>query len=359
MDHLGPQPVRVEARTTYPLQTASPRVRLSGFQSHLVDFGVSLEVSPTLERDEYESLVSGRSPIRRARILAGAARRLARARHGADRLLLVHRLLFLAALPGLDPPRRLDAYDFDDALFAAVPGVGIPGARFLKREASRWQTYVRRSRLVLAGNDYLAAHALEHARGRVEVLPSCIAPEAYLLRTHRDADPVTVGWVGSPSTSPYLEPVLAAIERVNRSRSGPRVRMIAVGARLRYSAPWLELRAWSEQGQYADLAEFDVGVMPMPDDEWARGKCGYKLLQYFAAGVPAIASPVGVANQMLADGRGLTASSVADWERGIRELAADSRARAERGSACRAFVGERFSYDRWAPELARLLRDLE
>ena len=98
--------------------------------------------------------------------------------------------------------------------------------------------------------------------------------------------------------------------------------------------------------------------MPLPDDEWTRGKCGYKLLQYFAAGVPAVASPVGVNRAIVGEERGMLASSNDDWFKALEMLVRDAQARREMGSNARQFVEAKYSYERWAPELAGMLKSL-
>jgi glycosyltransferase involved in cell wall biosynthesis len=102
-----------------------------------------------------------------------------------------------------------------------------------------------------------------------------------------------------------------------------------------------------------------VGIMPLPDNDWSRGKCGYKLLQYFSAGVPAIASPVGVAPSLIGEEHGLTARSADDWKVALESLLGDVEERRERGAAARKFVERNYSYQRWAPELAALFRSLD
>jgi glycosyltransferase involved in cell wall biosynthesis len=106
------------------------------------------------------------------------------------------------------------------------------------------------------------------------------------------------------------------------------------------------------------LTEIDVGVMPLPDNPWTQGKCGYKLLRYFAAGLPVIASPVGANKDLVAGGRGIGASSAAEWADAIGALAREADVRRQMGSAGRTFVEREYSYQVWAPRLAGLLRDL-
>ena len=176
--------MHVRARTTYPLAAAGPRVRLAQFVEPLRAHGVEMSVESTLSDSEYATINSDAPRASKARALARAALRLPRRVRG-EVPVLIHRLLFLAAMPGIDPPRQVDAYDFDDALFVGSIGRRNVGGRLLKREAARWHKYVTRARLVIAGNEYLASHALQHATGAVEVVPSCVAPEDYELSPHR------------------------------------------------------------------------------------------------------------------------------------------------------------------------------
>jgi glycosyltransferase involved in cell wall biosynthesis len=251
--------------------------------------------------------------------------------------------------------RHVDAYDFDDALFV---GSTLPWNRrysWLKQEAAHCRTYLSRARLVIAGNEYLADYA-RHSAQRVEVIPSCVDPSIQPLTEHAEREVVRVGWIGSVSTSAYLRPVVPVFERLNAH--GLRAKLVVVGGREIIQAPWVEHRRWSLETERRDLATFDIGIMPMPDNDWTRGKCGYKLLQYFAAGVPAVASPVGVNRTMLAEERGRLAGTEDEWLSTLTELVKDAKLREEMGKAARVFVEREYSYQRWAPELAAMLREL-
>lgn len=316
--------------------------------------GLDLEFRPTLTAEQYAMLSSSASPVRKAVAVVESAARSALGVATHD-LLLIHRLRLLSPLPGVDPPRHLDAYDLDDALFLGSPADNNRHYQWAKQEARRCVACMRRARLVIAGNAYLAAHAKEHAAW-VEVIPTCIDPERQPLRRHRAAEVVTVGWIGSHTTSAYLKPILPVLARLNRDRIV--ARLVIVGANGGVREAWTEHRAWSLEEEPDLLASFDIGLMPMPATEWARGKCGYKLLQYFSAGVPAIASPVGVAPELLADGRGLTATTPEEWHTVLAGLIADADERRERGTAARAYVEREYSYQRWAPELGALLKSL-
>jgi glycosyltransferase involved in cell wall biosynthesis len=350
----GTAPLRILGQTAYPPTAASARVRVANYIPFLREHGVGLEYSPTLSDAEYGLLASPAPPARKARVLLASAARAARHDDRYD-LLLVHRLRLLSPAPGLDPPRRLDAYDLDDALFLGSPADVNRRFQWAKQEARRCVACLRRARVVIAGNAFLAARAREHAR-RVEVIPTCVDCDRQPLRAHAAVEVVTVGWIGSHTTIGYLKPVLPLLAQLNEGRL--RARLVVIGGDTGVRERWIEHRAWSLQAEPDALASFDVGIMPLPESDWARGKCGYKLLQYFSAGVPAVATPVGVNSEMIGEERGLLASSPPQWRSALERLIADPDRRREAGTAARAFVEREYSYRRWAPVLAEVLRSL-
>lgn len=351
---MAARPV-VTAVSMYPLVTPAPRVRIAAYVARAERSGLAMSFQPTLTDQEYR-IAAGPGNIPRKVALAGrAALRLGRARRADADAFIVHRLATPTPIPGFEPPRQLDLYDFDDALHVGAVGAGNRRLAAVKQERARWATYVSRARVVVAGNAYLAEAAAPMAQ-RVEVIPSCVDPGGQTLRRHNDAGPVVVGWIGTPSTAVYLPPVVRAVEEV-RSK-GHDVVMHIVGATWRQSRPWLTCRQWSLTNEAADLASFDIGVMPLPDDPWTRGKCGYKLLQYHSAGVPSVCSPVGVNADIAAGGGGLTATDRAGWVRALTELVGSADIRRERGLVGRADVEARFSVDVWGPRFVDLLFDL-
>jgi glycosyltransferase involved in cell wall biosynthesis len=344
----------VLARTLYPASAASARVRVASFRSPLADHGIELDFDAALTPKEHATLVGDRSlPLKLGPVARGSARALRSALRSAD-VHLVHRLAGPVRLPGLER-RKIGVYDFDDALF--IGSMSRANVRFerLKDEHGRWGDYVRAASVVTAGNAYLADAARPLAR-RVEIVPSCVDPAGQRLRVHGDVEILTIGWIGSPSTAAYLRPVVRAVEQLRGK--GMAARLVVVGAEIDGAPPWVEQRRWSEESQEADLRSFDVGVMPLPDDPWTRGKCGYKLLQYLNAGVPAVVSSVGVNRDIvLGSGAGALVEREEDWVDALAELIGDPAARAERGAAGRRFAEREFSYEVWTPRLAELLRD--
>lgn len=348
----GTAPLRILGATAYPLTVASARVRLASYVPLLRPHGIELDYRPTLTDSEYAVLGSTASPVRKAAVLAGSAWRAAGSRDGHD-LMLVHRLHLLTPLPMVDPPRHLDVYDIDDALFLGSTAEVNRGFQWAKQEARRSVDCMRRARVVVAGNAFLASRAREHA-DRVEVIPTCVDPERQPLHDHSPAEVATIGWIGSRTTSLYLQAVLPALAELNRDRI--RARLVLVGADQRLQAHWIEHHPWSLATETEHLARFDIGIMPLPDTDWARGKCGYKLLQYFSAGIPAVASPVGVNAELIGRDHGCLASSPEEWRTALDALISDVDRRRESGGAARSFVEREYSYQRWAPELAGVLK---
>ncbi|MGA2009575.1 MAG: glycosyltransferase family 4 protein [Solirubrobacteraceae bacterium] len=347
--------LEVDAGSAYPVLTAGARVRVVAYIPFLRAHGVDLRFSSYVGCDEYRLMSGGGRHLAKVAVTARCAARVSRRAQRPGSLLMVHRLLSLVPVPGRDPPPVVNVYDFDDALFDESGAAGNGRWHRLKRERRRCLEHLRRATLVLAGNEYLASHASRYAK-RVEILPSCVDPSVQRLRRHRDVDVPTVGWVGSATTAPYLRELLPVFRALNRDRVT--IRLLTVGAGRLPHEPWLEQRRWELESETDLLASLDIGVMPLPDDPWTRGKCGYKLLRYYAAGVPVVASPVGVNRRLLELGGGLAASSAEQWRSALCELASDPLARRQSGLAGRRLVESDFSYQRWAPELSTMLRSV-
>lgn len=347
--------LRVAAESAYPTIAASSRVRVAAFAPFLRGHGVDLTFHAHVSNDEYGVLSRPDARAAKAVVVARCAARVARYSRSPDALVMVHKLLSLVPIPTRDPPWRLDVYDLDDALFHETASSENWPFGVLKRGRERCNAHLARARLVLAGNAYLASYAMDRAR-RVEVVPSCVDPASQPLRQHRAVEVLTVGWVGSRTTTAYLQEVLPLFHDINRSRL--RVKLVTVGASRLPNEPWLEQHQWSLGTEAAMLASFDVGIMPLPDTDWAKGKCGYKLLKYFAAGVPAIASPVGVNRALLKHGGGIAASSPSGWSSALEAFCEDADGRRQAGLVGRTLVESEYSYQRWAPELASMFRSM-
>ncbi|KRC49312.1 hypothetical protein ASE16_11165 [Leifsonia sp. Root227] len=236
-------------------------------------------------------------------------------------------------------------YDFDDALMLSQAGL----SERLWPKARIWLRAVRAADVVVAGNDYLADAASVHSPA-VTVIPSCVEPDDYKQKHHRDTEAPTAVWLGSPSTEDYLlriaRPLLAAHRNL-----GLRLVVISAGNRsLGDLDAMIERVQWRRDTFATDLLRGDFGIMPMPDNAWTRGKCAYKLLQYGAAALPSIGDDVGANTRVLALGNGYAARSDDDWYAAIESLLTEGAVgRAVRGASARTAVDEHYSFNAWTP----------
>jgi glycosyltransferase involved in cell wall biosynthesis len=242
-------------------------------------------------------------------------------------------------------------YDFDDAFYLKYKqgkfGVfrTILGAKF--------DRVMRSAAAITAGNHELQSYALRH-NTCAHYLPTVVDTKRYRPCPElRGSHPLTVGWIGSPSTAPYLSQLATPLALI--ARESP-LRFVVIGGKAP-NIPGVEVieHGWSEAEEVRLINTFDIGVMPLPDDAWARGKCAFKLIQYMACGVPVIASAVGANKTVVTDGCGLLVSDIDGWVRALRTLRDDAQTRCAMGQAARLRVDQNFSLHRAVPVLASVL----
>ncbi|GAA3735534.1 hypothetical protein GCM10022239_09470 [Leifsonia bigeumensis] len=237
-------------------------------------------------------------------------------------------------------------YDYDDALYVGYPRALAALLRPIDRV---WQKAVRAADIVIAGSEILAEPA-EKLANEVVVIPSCIEPSKYLLKSSYAIEkaPRAV-WLGSPSTEPYLAMIAEPLLKLHREL-GLRLTLISAGNRSHGLLDAMTDRVqWSPEQFATELTQADLGIMPLPDDEWARGKCAYKLLQYAAAGLPTVGSAVGANISALSKVSGTAVHVGDDWADAIRSIIElGETQRASLGAAARTGVVQHFSYGVWA-----------
>ena len=349
--------IKVIGLSLYGPQAASHRVRLSHFQSGLAAAGITLRIQSLLDDTYLQRSFSGRRPSLRA-LLAAYGRRLQSLRQ-ADRfdLAIVHCEL-LPFLPGWLERQLLQipfVYDCDDAFFLKYRSGRLRLLQpLLGAKADRLMTAAE---AVTAGNTGLAAHA-RGFNSNVAVLPSVVDTDQFRPAPsppiERSGGPFTVGWIGSPSTAPYLQLLVEPLQQLARERP---VRLLVVGG----PAPAIAgveviAQPWSLEQEVPLIQQFDVGVMPLPDTPWTRGKCAYKLIQCMACGIPVVASRVGANLEAVPAECGLLAESPGDWLAAFRSLAGDPALRAQLGAAGRRWVEESYSLRSALPVLTGVIQ---
>jgi glycosyltransferase involved in cell wall biosynthesis len=245
--------------------------------------------------------------------------------------------------------------DYDDAVFHRYDQHKFSVVRALL--GKKLDAVMRKADLVIAGNDYLGDRARQARARRVEFLPSVVDISRYTIKASSPGRPETIGWIGSPSTTKFLRLVAPALTEMVVLRG---IRIVAVGADPEQMKGMpVEVKPWSEETEVADIQEFDIGIMPLPDEPFERGKCGYKLIQYMACGKPVVASPVGVNRVIVRDNiEGLLPVAFSEWGEALGKLCDDPSLRTRFGAAGRKRIEENYSLQTSAPRLEELLRSV-
>lgn len=330
---------------------ASPRYRFESYRQYLKTQGIELHISPLFD-DDYlrDRLTNERAPP--LAVARGVARRLyALARATRWDLVWLHYELF-PYLPArleelLGTGRLRYVLDIDDAIFHVYDqhrSSLVRGA--LGQKISR---VMRRAVGITAGSPYLVDFARQHNQ-RVHFVPTVVDLDRYPTHPQvREAGPVRVGWIGSPSTTRYLETLAEPLRSLSARRP---MELVTVGARP-FSMPGVNVSslAWSEANEVRDLATFDLGVMPLVDEPFARGKCAFKLIQYMATHLPVVATPIGMNRSVVDKSCGFLCETPNQWVRAMATLAEDPKLRRSMGASGRAQVKKHYSLQAVAPRV--------
>jgi len=252
---------------------------------------------------------------------------------------------------------RFLVFDFDDALF--LRDSYSPKGLHSTNRLMRFAAMARASDRVVAGNQFLQRQAACWTDpGRVSVIPTCVEVASYPSASHsRQGADVQLVWIGSSSTLRGLERARPLIEAAGCRVPGLKLKIIA-DRFINFQHMSVIEQRWGPETERSELAGADIGISWVPDDLWSRGKCGLKVLQYMAAGLPVVANPVGVQSEMVRHGEtGFLAATADQWAEAIEQLAASPSLRRHLGAAGRRLALERFDKrlgaERWVELLAR------
>ncbi|MGA7697839.1 MAG: glycosyltransferase family 4 protein [Candidatus Sulfotelmatobacter sp.] len=253
-------------------------------------------------------------------------------------------------------------FSFDDAIYTGHDDVSTLNHPVLYRlkYGKGADEVLRGSRHVIAGNRILADYARQF-NSRVSIVPTVVDCVQYSCQPARAQGnwPITLGWVGSRTTAPYLSVIEPALRSLAQANPG-KIRFRFFGCpEYRLDVPDFEALPFQLDTEVADLHSIDVGIMPLPDTAWTRGKCAFKAIQYMASGIAAVASPVGITTDVIRDGvNGLWAKSADDWFRALNRLVNDENLRRELAINARKTIEESYSLQVWGPRVVSLLDGL-
>lgn len=331
------------------------------YRPYLEAAGLEVDLKSFFDDDYLSSLYTGRKPS--SAIWRSYARRLHdlfQAKGQVDLIWLEKEALpwVPTVLEGRLMPSGIPVVsDFDDAVFHRYDMHRLKPVRaFLGRKFAH---VMNSSSCVFAGNAYLADYARQAASDTIEIIPTVVDVEHYRVKVDRevDAEPV-IGWIGTPSTwRECVEPFLPVFRAVMQTYGA---RINAIGARMAASdKAGIHFLPWSEEGEIERIMAMDIGVMPLPDTPWMHGKCGYKLIQYMACGLPVVASPVGVNSEIVEHGvNGFLAETPEDWSQALEVLIRNPELRQKMGLAGRKKVEESYSLQVYGPRVASRLSEI-
>lgn len=339
---------------------SSSRLRLYQYLPYLQEAGIDATLAPVFGDDYVRGLYGGK--IAKLSVLKAYVDRLGfMLKAGRFDAVWVEKEM-LPWIPawlelGLFPAHVPLIVDYDDAVFHRYDQHRMSLVRgLLGRKIDR---VMQRADIAIAGNEYLANHARNAGAARVEILPTVVDISRYgVTIPERGGQQLhTIGWIGSPATAHFLHLIAPALREVVARNLA---QVVAVGANAdQLSNLPITALPWTEATEVTAIQQFDIGIMPLPDAPFERGKCGYKLIQYMACGRPVVASPVGANSTIVRDGvDGFLASTHQEWVSALTRLLSDHKLRMQMGSEGRLRIENEYSLQQAAPRLVTLIESV-
>jgi glycosyltransferase involved in cell wall biosynthesis len=353
--------MRILALTRYERLGSSSRVRFYQYFPYLDAKGIEI-VSAAFFTDVYVQSRYASKPVNSVSVLKAYVKRLFALFSSAKfDILWVEKELFpwLPAWFEIFLQRLVIPYivDYDDAVFHRYDMHKSILVRNILGHKIDW--VMQRSTLSIVGNEYLAERAKQAGAKRIEYLPSVVDVSQYKTKNSGAKSPFRIGWIGSPVTAPYLDQVRDALNLLSRETE-IQITLIGSGNILPFPDIPTDIFPWSEEIERRIGEMFDVGIMPLVDGPFERGKCGYKLVQYMAGGLPVIASPVGINSQMVEPGKnGYLAASTDEWLHAFRTLIHDNQRGFDMGRAGRQKAEQLYNLQVTAPKLLDLFLSVQ
>jgi glycosyltransferase involved in cell wall biosynthesis len=352
--------------TPYPIASASERYRIYQFLPGLERAGFACTVRPFATRALHRAVQTERLGPKLLYTPFCYMRRMFDLAAISDYdAVVVHRGIFPFPWPALERmfirrhPRVI--FDFDDAIHIRHRDIGATKHPWISKlkYGPGINEMLRHCAHVIVGNRTLADHALKF-NSQVSIIPTVVDLDQYTYRPPQTSSEIlTIGWVGSRSTSPYLLGIEPALRRLSQAHPGKlRFRLYGHPER-KLNLPNFESRPFALASEMEDLRTIDIGMMPVPDNGWTRGKCAFKAIQYMAAGIPTVVSPVGMTTELVEHNvNGFWARTPEEWFEALDYLVSDIRNRRRFSEEGRKTVESRYSLQVWGPRLTSLIRDV-
>jgi len=363
---------------------SSSRLRFYQFIPYLREAGIQVQAEALLDNRYVQSLYANKHPNALAILLSFFKRFFYLLKSNTYDLIWIEKELF-PWLPAwaevfLNKIKVPYVVDYDDAIFHQYDQHGNHIIR--KILGKKIDAVMKNAALVTAGNEYLAERARNAGAKNVEIIPTVIDLNRYYMMPKENDNVFTIGWIGAPTTAKYLklvEPALKAFfqdktqppkqpsqqtpskkpdQPISLDYPYPEAKLLIIGGgKIDLGDLPVVVRPWREETEAAEINEFDVGIMPLTDGPWERGKCGYKLIQYMACGIPVIASPVGVNKQIVKNGvNGFLAQHTQEWVDALNKIYDNPILKEKMGQQGRMDVEHKYSLQVVLPHLISLLK---
>lgn len=351
--------------TQTPEIGASPRFRVYQYLEYLRSKGIQCDVHPGVPASYFQNLIMNRSILDRLKYYTSPLwNRISELPTLRD-----YDVIFLQRDISIYLPPLLEklivsinknfVFDFDDAIYMNIPHDTKFDMLFRLRGKNKVAKIIMWSKHIITGNRFLAKYASKY-NPNVTIIPTCIDTDKYKVKGYASQEEykkIVIGWVGRPGSLYHLKTVLCSIRNLSKRYE---IELKLVGASLsKEEASGINVtsKGWNLQDELELIHSFDIGVNPLVNDAWSHGKCAAKLIQYMAAGIPAVASPIGVNCEIITHGEnGFLANDLKEWEAILSYLIENKKIRREVGLMGRRTAEEKYSLKTTAPILEGVLR---
>lgn len=346
----------------YPIEGASSRLRVWQYLDHLEELGIKCCFRPFMSSAFYKMVYQpGHFGLKTYHFIISTLKRfLDLTRMKKYDLVFVQR----ETIP-FGPPifewmmtkilRKPLIYDFDDAIFLKTKSKYNNLVQFLK-SPQKVSKIIKMSTCVIVGNKYLQEYALKF-NPNVYIVPTCVDIEGFNPPVKKkENDSVVLGWIGSHSTAPYLIQLKDVFLKLKRQCPNLTIKLIGAES-IANELPGTQCLKWKMENEFSNLCSFDIGIMPIPNNPWTRGKCGFKILQYMGIGIPVVCSPVGINIEIVKNGvNGFWAMTEEEWYEKLETLIENPELRSKIGYRGRNTVEISYSVKACLPILATILQ---